>query len=167
MTMKRKGWILGFIAMLLLTVTLFGCAANFLNKSAAAVGGAASIYDVGMTIVADFQKAGIINDAQRAQIDKAAEIYLAALKVADEALITYNRALVAYKNAKTDENQQKVSATKAAFSAALSNVGSLWADIAKLVNTIKPGSLPATITTSQVLSEIKWYATAPAMGGRS
>lgn len=150
---KRKASI---VIALFLVFALAGCAASFFNKSAATLGAAASVYDVSMTTISDLQKAGVISDTQREQINNVARIYLAALKVADDALIAYNNAVVAYKAAKTDVNQAKVSATQAAVSATISSAISAWADVSNLVNTIKPGTLPATISKSQILHEIRY-----------
>jgi hypothetical protein len=127
---------------LILAVVSYGCGAKFVNKSAATIGAAASIYDIGMQTVADLQGAGYITDEQRTEINKTARIFKNALIVADDMLVAYNNALNDYNLRQTDVNKSKMEVAKIALENSLEFVDSSWSDLAKLINSIKPGTLP-------------------------
>jgi len=127
--MKRNKALFG---VLLLVVMLTGIAcASFVKTSAVILDTGASAYDNGMKAVRDLQDKGFINDEQRAKINDVARIYRASLLVAIDTLATY-------KLTKSADDKNK------AF-VAIGEAVSHWADLAKLVNSIRPGTLPETI----------------------
>jgi ribosomal protein L2 len=158
---KKKTWLSRLIPIFAMGFFVFtlpmssGCAARFVNKSAASIGAAANIYDIAMRTIADLQAQGYINAAQREKINAVAMICYDAVITADNALIAYNNTLIEYNNlreaeinkvkvaeGKKDVIKAKLAADKAALKKALEIVSSSWADFAALVNDIRPDTLP-------------------------
>ena len=127
--MKRKVFI-GLLAMVLL-VGLISCA-GFIKNSYVTLNESKDLYYTAMGITADFQSKGIIDQAKRDQINKAAKIYKEAHNLAVDALVIYKKTSLA-------EDKQK-------FIVAFSEAVSRWAQVATLINAIQPGSIQATIT---------------------
>lgn len=126
--MKRKA--LWMVPLLLVIVS---CATVSFQKAAfVTLSESKDLYELSMTVVADFQKQGIINQVKRDQINKAAKIYKEAHNVAVDALAVYKKT-----SAAVDKDKLIV---------ALSTAASKWQSVAALINAIKPGSVPDTFS---------------------
>jgi hypothetical protein len=125
----KKRYSYGLCA-ILLVIMLAGCA-HLVQNSAATLSASKNFYDLAMTTTADLQKAGVIDQAKRDQINGVATIYMKAHNVAVDALITYNAT-----NLAVDKDKLSTAILKAIAA---------WADVAGLVNAIKPGALPTKL----------------------
>lgn len=120
-----------FIIPILLLLFLVACA-GFIKTSYVTLNESRDLYYTAMGITADFQSKGLIDQAKRDQINKVAKIYKEAHTVAVDALVVYKKTSLA-------EDKQKVTT-------ALLEAFSKWAQVAALINAIKPGSIQATLT---------------------
>ena len=140
--MKKQMKIIPLILILLLAVGYSGCGVKFVNSSAATIGATASVYDIGMKTVADLQDAGYVTDEQRAEINNVARIVKNSLMLSTDALVAYNSALNEYDLNKNDANKADLLVAKVALKSALEFVATSWGNFARLVNSIKPNTLP-------------------------
>lgn len=88
-------------------------------------------YDTGMKVVGKLQSQGQITPAQRAEINKVANVFY----------VSYQTAVDAFETWKRTKNQ----GAKDVLVAALATMSAKWATYASYVNRIVPGSLPATL----------------------
>jgi len=121
-----KGLLIG-----LLFLSLISCA-SFEKTIYVTLNESMDLYYTSMGIAADFQSKGVIDQAKRDQINKAAKIYKEAHNLAVDALAAYKKTSLA-------EDKQKLTV-------ALLATASEWAQVAKLINAIKPGTIQATLT---------------------
>lgn len=121
--MKRRVRL--FLVMVIL-MSLMACA-GVIKDSYVSLTISKSAYDKAMLSVADLQMKGMITDAKRAEINKAAKIYKESHNVAVDALEVYARTNLAVDKEK--------------LVTALSLVTSKWAQMADLINAIKPGTV--------------------------
>jgi hypothetical protein len=126
--MKRKV-VFVLLAMVLLA-GLISCG-SFVKNSSVVLNESKDLYYTVMGITADFQAKGIIDQVKRDQINKVAKIYKGSHNIAVDALNVYNKTSLA-----ADKDKFNV-----AFAAAISN----WADVAALINAIKPGTIQSTL----------------------
>ena len=116
------------LSVLVLCVFLVACA-SLISNSYKSLAISKVTYDTALKAAADFQSKGLITQDQRDQINKAAKLFKAAHNVAVDALEVY---------ATTD-----LASDKAKLFTALATAASKWEDVAKLINTIKPNTVPA------------------------
>ena len=112
------------LAPILLACFLLSCA-NLISNSYKSLAISKTTYDTVMLVTADLQKQGLIDQTKRDIINLAARRFKAAHNVAVDALEVY---------AKTGS-----AASKDKLLTAISNAASKWADVAILINAIKPG----------------------------
>jgi hypothetical protein len=143
--MKKHIKIVPLILILIMAVTSGGCGVKFVNSSAATIGATASVYDIGMQTVSDLQAAGYVTDEQRVEINNVARIVKNSLLLATDALVAYNNALNEYELNKNDLNKAEIGVAKIALKSALEFVSTSWGDFARLVNSIKPDTLPESL----------------------
>jgi predicted Zn-dependent protease len=127
--MKRKV-LFGLLAVVILA-GLLACS-TFIKNSYVTLNESKDLYYTAMGIVSDFQAKGVIDQAKRDQINKVAKIYKESHNIAVDALNVYNKTSLA--------------ADKDKFSTALATAIANWADVAALINAIKPGTIQATLT---------------------
>lgn len=89
-------------------------------------------YMKGMQDVADLQSQGIISAEQRVKINDVARIFKNAHNVAVDALATW------YKTGQPSD--------KAKFEIVFAEAAAKWGDLALLINSFKPGTVPGTLT---------------------
>jgi hypothetical protein len=106
--------------------------ASFVKNTYVTLNESKDLYTVAMTSVASLQAQKLITQAQRDEINKVAKIYKEAHNTAVDALATYK---------KTES-----AADKDKVIVALGEAAAKWAQVARLINTIKPGLVPATIS---------------------
>jgi hypothetical protein len=126
--MKRKV-LIGLVGIILLA-SLISCA-GFVKNSYITLNESKDLYYTAMGIASDFQAKGVIDQTKRDQINKVSKIYKESHNIAVDALNVYNKTSLA--------------ADKDKFSAALATAIANWADVAALINAIKPGMIQATI----------------------
>lgn len=116
----------------LMVVVLFavlGCA-SFLSSSYKGEYISGSVYNVGMQTISNLQKSGTITSETRTAVNAKAAIFYNSYQVSVDALATY----FTVKDATT---QQMVGTT---ISAVFAN----WSDLAALINSIAPNTVPTT-----------------------
>ena len=126
--MKKKTY---FLTALVLFAVL-GCA-SFLSTSYKGeyVGGAS--YNIGMSTISNLQRSGTITADTRAKVNEKGFIFFNAYELSVDALITYF-------TVKDTTTQQMVGTTIASLFAN-------WADLAALINSIAPNTVPTTYMT--------------------
>lgn len=129
--MRTKKIAKGFIA-IMLTLALVGCA-GFLENTYKGEYVSASAYSVGMQTISNLQKAGTITADVRAKVNAKALIFYNSYMVAVDALATYYQA--------KDQNSQQIVQT------AITAMFASWADLAALINSIVPNTVPTTMMT--------------------
>lgn len=148
--MKRS---ISIITALLLIFVLAGCA-NFGTTSANSLQLSKNMYQVSMGICGDLYRQGVINEAQKNHIIQVARAYQSAHNLAVDALESYMaaaNAAAAARNAQpqdptqVNKTQIVLTAASAAVTSVVSNMNVSYNDLQGLVNSIKPGSMPATI----------------------
>ncbi len=112
-------------------VTVVACA-SFIKNSYVTLNESKDLYYTAMGVVADFQAKGIIDQTKRDEINKIAKIYKESHNLAVDALTVYQKTSLA--------------ADKAKFTVAITEAITNWAQVAALINAIKPGSVQATFT---------------------
>lgn len=116
----------------LMVVVLFavlGCA-SFLSSSYKGEYVSGSVYNVGMQTISNLQKSGTITPETRATVNAKAAIFYNSYQVSVDALATYF-------TVKDQTTQQMVGTT---ISAVFAN----WSDLAALINSIAPNTVPTT-----------------------
>ena len=120
-----------FIIPLVLVLCLVACA-SFLKTSYVTLNESKDLYTLAMTTVADLQNKGLINQATRSKINAYAKDFKEAHNLAVAALETYKKTSLA--------------ADKDKVITAIATAASKWAQVAALINAVKPGSVQATFT---------------------
>ena len=126
--MKRK--ILVSLFVMVLLAGLLSCA-SFIKNSYITLNESRDLYYTAMGVASDFQAKGVIDQAKRDEINKAAKIYKEAHNLAVDALAVYKRTSLAVDKEK--------------FSTALSVVFTKWAQVAALINAIRANTIQSTI----------------------
>ena len=122
--MKRKALQI-MLAITLLAVV--GCA-GLIKNSYTSLAVSKTTYYTAMGAVADFQAQGLISQTQRDQINKVAKIFKDAHNVATDALEVYK------KTSSVGDKEKLITA--------IASAASKWADVARLINAIKPNTVP-------------------------
>lgn len=110
---------------------LVSCA-SFVKNTYVTLNESKDLYTAAMSSVASLQAQNLITQPQRDEINRVAKIYKEAHNTAVDALATY-------KKTETAANKDKVIV-------ALGEAAAKWAQVARLINAIKPGVVPATIS---------------------
>jgi GTP cyclohydrolase III len=118
------------VVIFLVLFVLAACA-NIISNSYKTLSISKTFYDSAMKATADLQNQGLITAEKRAEINKIAKVYKDAHNVAVDALEVYAKT-----NSVSDKDK---------LVTALSSAASKWAGVAKLINTIKPGIVPASL----------------------
>lgn len=126
--MKRKV-LIGLLAMVMM-VGLLSCA-TFVKNSYVTLNSSKDFYYTAMGIVAELQAQKLIDQAKRDQINKIAKIYKEAHNTAVDALEVYEKTSLA-------SDKEKVTV-------AIGNAVAKWAQVAALINAIKPNAVPVTL----------------------
>ncbi len=126
--MKRKV-LVGFVTLVLL-VGLMGCA-TFVKNSYVTLNSSKDFYYTAMGIVAELQAQKLIDQAKRDQINKVAKVYKEAHNTAVDALDVYKKTSLV-------SDKEKVTT-------AIANAVAKWAQVAALINAIKPNAVPVTL----------------------
>ncbi len=126
--MKRKV-LVGLLAMVMM-VGLLSCA-SFIKNSYVTLNSSKDFYYTAMGIVAELQAQKLIDQAKRDQINKIAKIYKEAHNTAVDALEVYRITSLA-------SDKEKVTV-------AIANAVAKWAQVAALINAIKPNAVPVTL----------------------
>lgn len=126
--MKRKV-LIGLLAMVMM-VGLLSCA-TFVKNSYVTLNSSKDFYYTAMGIVAELQTQGIINQVKRDQINKIAKVYKEAHNTAVDALEVYEKTSLA-------SDKEKVTV-------AIGNAVAKWAQVAALINAIKPNAVPSAL----------------------
>ncbi len=129
--MRKVTRIKTLVVLLVVLFAIVSCA-NFISNSYKTLALSKDVYDKAMLSVADLQKQGLISADKRAEINKVAKIYKDAHNVAESALEVYYLS-------------QQQAADKDKLLTALTELANKWADVAKLINDIKPGVVPAKL----------------------
>lgn len=124
--MKRQ---IKLFMMLVIFLSLAACA-GLIKNTYVALSISKVSYDKAMISVTDFQKQGLVTTQQREEINKVAKIFKEAHNVLVDALEVYARTGLAV-------DKEKVIT-------AMSLATSKWAQVAKLINAIKPGTVNST-----------------------
>lgn len=127
--MKRTKF-LPVLAILML-VALASCA-SLIKTSYVALNSSKDFYDISMKSVADLQAQGLIDQTKRAQINVLAKAYKEAHNLAVDALATY-----AATNSVADKDKLLTAMTEAS---------KRWAQVAVLINAIRPNTVPQNLT---------------------
>jgi len=115
----------------LLILALVACA-SFINTSYVTLNESKDFYTIAMSSAASLQTQGLITLAQRDEINKVAKIYKEAHNLAVDALSAYKTTSLA--------------ADKDKVIIAIAQAASRWEAVAALINAIKPGLVPATLS---------------------
>lgn len=126
--MKRKV-LIGLLAMVMM-VGLLSCA-TFVKNSYVTFNSSKDFYYTAMGIVAELQDQKLIDQAKRDQINKIAKIYKEAHNTAVDALEVYKKTSLA-------SDKEKVTI-------AIANAVAKWAQVAALINAIKPNAVPSAL----------------------
>lgn len=106
--------------------------AGFVKNTYVTLNESRDLYTNAMSGVASLQTQGLITQPQRDEINKVAKIYKEAHNSAVDALSTYKKTALA--------------ADKDKVIVALGEAAAKWAQVAKFINTIKPGLVPPTLS---------------------
>lgn len=123
--MKRKVSL--FLVMAIFLAMVVSCA-GFTKNTYRGIFLAGTTYDTAMKSVADLQAKGKITLAQRAEINKVANIYYVAYQVSVDALYFYE--------------QTKTQSAKDKVIQAITTLVLRWSEFAGYVNRIVPGTIP-------------------------
>lgn len=126
--MKRKIFV-GLLAVVVL-MGLIGCA-TFIKNSYVTLNSSKDFYYTAMGIVAELQVQKLIDQAKRDQINKIAKVYKEAHNTAVDALEVYEKTSLA-------SDKEKVTT-------AIANAVDKWAQVAALINAIKPNAVPSAL----------------------
>jgi len=125
--------------LILFLFSMAACAGTFAQNAYRSIYVSGKTYDTSMKVVADLQKQGIIDQAQREQINKVGTIFYNAYQAAADALGVYV-------STATSTNEEKVVA-------ALNALNKAWPEFAKLVNSKKANTMAPSL--DQALKEVK------------
>ena len=114
----------------IIVMALAGCSttATFKEVSYKSLALSRINYDTGMKIVSGLQSQGIIDKAQRANINVAGNVYMQSHNLAVESLLAYEKT--------------NLSEDKAKVSTLLEQVKLAYPTFAKLINSFKAGTIP-------------------------
>ena len=127
--MKRKV-LIGLLAMVMM-VGLLSCA-TFVKNSYVTLNSSKDFYYIAMGMVAELQAQKLIDQSKRDQINKIAKVYKEAHNTAVDALEVYKKTSLA-------SDKEKVTV-------AIGNAVAKWAQVAALINAIKPNAVPSALT---------------------
>ena len=113
--------------MIMVVLMSFVACAGLIKNTYVALSVSKVSYDKAMLSVADFQKQGLVTTQQREEINKVAKIFKEAHNTLVDALEVYAR------TGATVDKEKVITA--------MSLATSKWSQVAKLINTIKPGTL--------------------------
>jgi len=115
-----------FLVLVVMMAMVVSCG-TFIKNTYVALSISKPAYDRAMTSVADLQKQGLVTVQQREEINKVAKIFKEAHNTLVDALEVYARTGLA-------GDKEKVLT-------AMTSAASKWAQVAKLINAIKPGTV--------------------------
>jgi len=119
------------LPVLFILILLVGCA-SFTKTSYVTLNESKDLYYMAMDSVANLQAQKLITAQQRENINKYAKIYKEAHNTAVTALSVYK--------------QTGLAADKDKVITAIAQAAASWAQVAKLINAIRPGTVPATFS---------------------
>ncbi len=129
----RKGKMKIYFALVLMVCFLFlASCASFVKNSYVTLNESKDLYNLSMTSVASLQTQGLIDQAKRNEINQVAKVYKEAHNSAVDALATYKKT--------------ELAADKDKVIVALGEAAAKWAQVAKLINAIKPGLVPVALS---------------------
>lgn len=110
---------------------LVGCA-SFVKTSYVTLNESKDLYAIAMTSVANLQTQNLITAQQRDNINRYAKIYKESHNIAVTALSIYK--------------QTGLAGDKDKVITAIAQAATAWAQVAQLINAIKPGTVPPTFS---------------------
>ena len=120
------------LLVVMLALGLVGCA-GFLENTYKAEYVTGSAYHVWMQSIANLQQAGTVTAEQRVKVNAKADLVYKSYIVSVDALVTYY-------NVKDDNTQAMVNKC-------ITSLFTNWADLAALINSISPNTVPTSVMT--------------------
>jgi len=128
---------------LILAVIGAGCA-GFIKTSYVTLATSQDLYYQARDAARELYAQGLIDEETKGEINNAANIYKRAHNVATGALEIYVKTKIDYDEGKASKTSLQLALNAASM--AISETILKWQEVAKLINAIKPGLVPASLT---------------------